>query len=71
MEQEVKAQSPPSDAAIDHAVGKDAITKFRELEERGLVHRSIIRTITDEMKLETMTEVQTATINEALRGTDM
>lgn len=69
MEQEVRAQEPPSNAAIDRAL--NPITKFKELEERGLVHRNVIRTITNEMKLETMTEVQTRTINEALKGTDM
>jgi ATP-dependent RNA helicase MSS116 len=68
VEQQVRAEKPPSDAAVGRAL--NPITKFKELEERGLVHRNVVRTITDEMKLETMTEVQSRTINEALKGTD-
>ncbi|EGP90947.1 unnamed protein product [Zymoseptoria tritici ST99CH_1A5] len=47
------------------------ITKFAELETRGVIHPNVVRTITKEMDLETMTEVQAATINEALKGTDV
>jgi ATP-dependent RNA helicase MSS116 len=47
------------------------VTRFKDLATRGLVHPNVINTITKQMKLETMTEVQTRTINEALSGTDM
>ncbi|KAM3065387.1 hypothetical protein ACMFMG_011490 [Clarireedia jacksonii] len=47
------------------------ITRFDELVEHDLVHPNIIDEITKTMKLETMTEVQTATINTALQGTDI
>lgn len=47
------------------------ITEFKELEERGLVHPSVIESITQDMQLSNMTDVQTATINEALEGRDM
>ena len=46
-------------------------TTFRELDSRGLVHRNVVDTITRQMKIETMTDVQQRTINEALSGVDM
>lgn len=49
----------------------DPILEFQELESRNLVHPAIIRTITQDMKLSKMTDVQTATINEALNGDDL
>ena len=51
--------------------GDPVITRFDDLEARGIVHRNVVRTITGPMGLETMTEVQTKTINEALKGTDI
>ncbi|KAK8173059.1 P-loop containing nucleoside triphosphate hydrolase protein [Phyllosticta citrichinensis] len=47
------------------------ISRFDDLETHGLVHPNIIKSITGDMGLETMTEVQTASINEALRGDDV
>lgn len=47
------------------------ITEFSDLATRGLVHPNIINTITKQMRLTTMTDVQTRTINEALLGTDV
>jgi ATP-dependent RNA helicase MSS116, mitochondrial len=57
---------PPFSA---HAEG--LATKFEDLETRGLVHPNVVNTITKYMNLETMTEVQSRTINEALKGADM
>lgn len=47
------------------------ITNFRELQERGIVHPNVVRAIVKDMGLDTMTDVQSATINQALQGTDM
>ncbi|QSZ29183.1 hypothetical protein DSL72_003694 [Monilinia vaccinii-corymbosi] len=47
------------------------INRFDELTKYGLVHPNVINEITETMKLETMTEVQTMTINQALRKTDI
>jgi ATP-dependent RNA helicase MSS116 len=47
------------------------VTEFSELARRGLVHPAIINTITKQMRLTTMTDVQTRTINEALSGVDV
>ncbi|RAL67003.1 hypothetical protein DID88_007783 [Monilinia fructigena] len=60
---------PPKDAAVieEHKV----INRFDELTKYGLVHPNVVNEITNTMKLETMTEVQTMTINQALQGTDI
>lgn len=47
------------------------ITRFADLATEGLVHPNVVDTITKKMKLETMTDVQTRTINEALSGVDV
>lgn len=47
------------------------VTKFKELAERGMVCDTIVRTITKDMGLETMTQVQSLTINETLKGVDV
>jgi ATP-dependent RNA helicase MSS116 len=49
----------------------EPVTEFSELAKRGLVHPNLINTITKQMRLTTMTDVQTRTINEALSGVDM
>ncbi|KAF2493402.1 DEAD-domain-containing protein [Lophium mytilinum] len=71
VEQEVNAKSPPSDGAIDNAVAGGPVTKFEDLATRGYVHKNIVNTLTKDMGLHTMTEVQTRTINEALKGADI
>ncbi|KAK8188209.1 putative DEAD box RNA helicase hela [Phyllosticta capitalensis] len=58
-------------AAAQPNVQTQRITKFEDLATHGLVHPNIIRAVTEDMKLETMTEVQSATINQALRGDDV
>lgn len=47
------------------------ITTFVDLGRRKLVSNSVVQTLTKDMGLENMTEVQTATINEALNGNDI
>jgi ATP-dependent RNA helicase MSS116 len=56
--------------ALDNADTTLTITEFQELAERELIHPNVVNTITG-MGLTTMTDVQSATINQALRGTDM
>ena len=46
------------------------ITRFEELAHRGLIHDTIIETVTKSMGLATMTPVQSQTIKEAVQGTD-
>ncbi|KAI4736180.1 DEAD-domain-containing protein [Aureobasidium sp. EXF-12298] len=47
------------------------ITTFAELGQRQLVSKGVVQTLIKDMGLETMTEVQTATINQALEGNDI
>lgn len=54
-----------------HKTPQGPLTRFEELETRGSIHRNVIQTIVKDMGLTTMTEVQTKTINEALRGDDI
>lgn len=70
VERRVDASRPP-DTEIDNVVADGPVTKFHELETRGLVHKNVIRTITQDMGFEAMTEVQSRTINQALKGSDM
>ncbi|KAF2170056.1 hypothetical protein M409DRAFT_64430 [Zasmidium cellare ATCC 36951] len=67
----LRQQAATQEAESSAASGNATITKFEELEQKGIVHPNVVRTLTKEMGLETMTEVQTATINSALKGTDI
>jgi len=60
------AAARPADANSEGPV-----TRFADLETRGMVHPRVVRTLTQDMQLETLTEVQAATINAALDGTDI
>ena len=71
IEQESFAQTPPSNAQINRAVQHGPVTKFKDLAERGMVCQTVVDTITKDMGLETMTQVQSLTINESLKGKDM
>lgn len=53
------------------AVDQGPVTRFKELETRGIVHKNVTDTIINRMRMKEMTEVQTRTINEALSGADM
>ena len=53
------------------SAGQGAVTKFQELADRKLVCKTVVDTITKDMKLETMTQVQSLTINETLKGIDV
>lgn len=61
--QETDTDNPPSG-------GNGRITRFAELESQGLVHPNVIRSFKD-MGIDTMTDVQSMSINEALKGQDM
>ena len=47
------------------------VDQFDQLIEQDLVHPNVVRAITEGMGHHTMTQVQSLTINQALRGTDM
>lgn len=69
--QSTKWQQVAAAQQVAEPVQQDVITEFAELSRRKLVHPNIIDVITRQMKISSMTEVQTRTINEGLNGTDM
>ena len=71
VEEEVNSQRPPSDQQINQATQHGPVTRFAELLERGMVCEPVVETITKGMGLETMTQVQSMTISESLKGTDV
>ena len=71
IEQEVSSQRQPSNAQIENAAQHGPVTKFKDLAERGLVCRTLVDTLTKEMGFETMTNVQSLTLNQSLKGQDM
>lgn len=68
---EVSAQQPPSDSQLDEATSHGPVTRFKELGERKMVCPTVVKTLVEDMKLETMTQVQSLTINETLKGGDV
>lgn len=72
-EQEAEELSHPHDPASHEGRPKNGglATKFQELADRGMVCKTVIKTLTQDMGLETMTQVQSMTINETLKGIDV
>lgn len=65
-------QVAAAEQQADHATESNGpITQFQELADKGLVHPNIIDVVTKSMRITTMTDVQTRTINEALSGVDV
>lgn len=64
-----QSQSALAEDSQDGAEG--LITQFQELADRDLIHANVIEALTRDMGLTDMTEVQSATINQALTGSDM
>jgi len=71
IEDEVNSQQPSSDAQINEASKFGPVTRFKELSERGMVCNTVVNILTQKMGLETMTQVQSLTINETLKGIDV
>lgn len=69
QQQEAYAAAPEVTEATETGA-EHAITRFQELADRQLIHPNVINAITNS-GIETMTDVQSATINQALHGTDM
>lgn len=47
------------------------VTKFQDLIDNNMVHPNVVEQITKKMGHQTMTDVQSMTINQGLQGTDM
>ena len=68
---EAEDQNNEPSSLTAHDTKKGHITTFQELVERHLVEPNLIRPITDDMRITTMTRVQSLTINHCLKGTDV
>ena len=60
-----------SNSQSRNATQQPLITKFQDLATKNMVCQTVIDTITKDMNLETMTLVQSLTIHETLKGSDM
>ncbi|KAJ4359668.1 uncharacterized protein N0V89_000224 [Didymosphaeria variabile] len=69
--QSARWQEVAAEAAEEQSTQNGPVTQFADLATRGLVHPNLVNMLTRQMKLETMTDVQTRTINEALSGVDV
>ena len=67
----VDTQRPPLDSRIDEAIQHGPVTKFKDLMTRNLVCKTVVDTLTEYMGLDTMTQVQSLTIKETLKGIDV
>lgn len=67
---ESAARSSDANAESAPAGSKELVTRFADLSKLG-VHPSLISAITEGMNYETMTDVQTMTVNAALNGVDL
>lgn len=67
-----KVSRRQADAATATAQSQDLppLSEFSELATQGMVHPRIIETLTEDMKLRTMTEVQSLTIPRTVLGVD-
>ena len=70
-EQGYSLNEPSSNLQTKRPTNYGPVTTFKELAERGMVSGTVIDTLTRQMGLETMTHVQTLTINEILKGHDV
>ncbi|KAF7117401.1 hypothetical protein CNMCM5793_006303 [Aspergillus hiratsukae] len=64
-----QAQAQPDDS--ESAAPQERLTEFADLAEQGLVDPRIIRAIIKDMKIKTMTDVQSQTLSEILQGVDV
>ncbi|GIC91551.1 DEAD/DEAH box helicase [Aspergillus udagawae] len=64
-----QAQAQPDD--FESAAPQQTLTEFADLAEQGLVDPKIIRAIVKDMKIKTMTDVQSQTLREILQGDDV
>ncbi|KAI0171881.1 DEAD-domain-containing protein [Hypoxylon sp. FL1284] len=67
---EGSAAASPQIETRESSSPPETVTKFADLTRLG-VNQAIVQAITDDMGYETMTEVQSKTINPALKGTDL
>ena len=65
------AQKPASTTRVGGTADFGPVTQFKDLGDRNLVSKTVVDTLTGDMGLETMTPVQSMTIDESIKGVDM
>lgn len=58
------------DSSLQGTGSEPFVTEFADLAKQNLVCDTLVRALTQDMKLQTMTPVQSQTINVTLRGSD-
>lgn len=71
QERQYESDDAPDNVQVLPGADDAAATRFVELEERKLVHPSLLRAVIGDMKLTDMTPVQSETLNAALTGRDV
>jgi hypothetical protein len=71
IDEDFGAHELPQQPETNNTAHHGLITKFKQLADQGLVNDGIIRTITEKLRFETMTEVQSLTIMDSLCGIDV
>lgn len=71
IDQSGNASRTSSRSDAHHGSSGGPITEFQELADQGLVQNEIVKAITGDMRLSTMTPVQSLTITETLKGLDV
>ena len=59
------------DQVQDEGAPQDQLREFQDLRTQGLVDPTIVNTITRRMMIQTMTDVQSMTLRETLKGDDV
>ncbi|KAI9780966.1 MAG: hypothetical protein M1839_006405 [Geoglossum umbratile] len=71
VEEDAQEHIPPPQTGVRGEAYHGPITSFQELADQQLINHDVIHTITKNMGLEAMTEVQSSTIRESLGGDDI
>lgn len=69
----IPEEHAPEEQAPEDQVAEEQqpLEKFTDLADRGIIAPSVVNTITNDMNITTMTEIQTATIQESVQGRDL
>ena len=70
-EEEVESVVETDDLQSEPAADHGPVTEFKDLTNNGLVCKTLVDTLVQDMGMKTMTPVQSLTIHESLKGGDM
>ena len=70
-EEEVESDFEIDDLHSEPGADHGPVTEFKDLTNNGLVCKTLVDTLVQDMGIKTMTPVQSLTIHESLKGVDM